>query len=199
MRVVAVGALVVLSRAVIQHDENGHTAEAVAPSPIPADPSPVARMDPSEGPRQVAARILTTYASYTTRPAEGAEASLRSLASESAADGLVATLRADLARLATGYPGGQTRLWTGILASRLWATATEARVELWFCRVVEPPGKAVYSEWRMAVVDLAWERDAWRLQRFEESDGPRPADLPGEPTGRDEHATALTGFEAVEP
>jgi hypothetical protein len=122
------------------------------------------------------------------------------MATSASAGGLVATLHADLTRLAAGYPGGATRVWVGPLAARESSvSASQAKVEVWFCRVVAPPGRPVYAEWPLGTFDLAWERDAWRLERFDEVLGPRPVALPGEGGADPEIASALEGFAAAGP
>ncbi|MCA1847354.1 MAG: hypothetical protein LC792_30055 [Actinobacteria bacterium] len=50
---------------------------------------------------------------------------------------------------------------------------------MWFAQVVAPPARPVYVEWLRETVDLRWERDGWRLDRLDETAGPRPLSLPG--------------------
>jgi hypothetical protein len=144
-------------------------------------------------------RMLAAYANYPTLTASEAETRLREIASNAATPRLVAELRGDLGRLAAGYPGGRTRLWVGPLATRETAVDEHRRtVEVWFSRVVAPPGREVYVEWRLGRLDLVWERDGWRLDGFDERAGPRPAALPGRADPPAEILSALDGF-ASEP
>ncbi len=140
-------------------------------------------------------RILAAYAGYPMLTASEAETSLREIASAEAATRLVVELRADLARLAAGYPGGRTRLWVGPLATRETVVDEHRRtVEVWFSRVVAPPRREVYVEWRLGRLDLVWERDGWRLDGLDEGAGPRPAALPGGADPAAEILSALDGF-----
>jgi hypothetical protein len=142
-----------------------------------------------------AQRILATYATYPGLPLAQAEASLRGMASIGAMDRLVGELDADLARLTAGYPGGPTRVWQGVLATRETGRDDHARrVRVWFTRVVAPPGRPVYVEWRLATLDLLWERDGWRLDGFDEIAGPRPLALPGTADSAEVIRSALDGF-----
>jgi hypothetical protein len=150
---------------------------------------------PAETARTTARRILAAYASYPTIGVDDAQRSVRELASGSAADRLAADVRADLARLAAGYPGGATRVWAGPLAMRETVVSPAGRrEEVWLARVVAPPGRVVYAEWRLATVGLVWERNGWRLDTFQEAVGPRPSVPPGSPEAPAEILTTLTGF-----
>lgn len=149
------------------------------------------------GSRRRRRRILATYATYPSLPLAEAEASLRGLTTIRTMDRLVGQLDADLARLAEGYPGGPTRLWQGFLASReTGADEYARRVEVWFARVVAPPARPVYVEWRLATLDLRWERDGWRLDGIEEAEGPRPFALPGSADRAEAILAAVDGFVA---
>jgi hypothetical protein len=146
-------------------------------------------------PIETARRILAAYASYPTIGVDDAESSVRELASGSAADRLAADVRADLARLAAGYPGGTTRVWAGPLAMRETVVSPVGRrEEVWLTRVVAPPGRAVYAEWRLATLGLVWERNGWKLDSFQEVVGPQPSAPPGSPESPAEILTTLTGF-----
>lgn len=194
VRVVAVASLVVLARTL-----TGHGGDPDRQSPPVMAQTVVAAMK-SETPAQAGQRILAEYAQYPALTGPEAEAALRDMASRAAAGALVAILHTDLARLALGYPGGPTRFWVGPLAAReLAGDESGAKVEIWFCRVVAPPGQQVYAEWRLGVIDLVWERDAWRLNGFDEIPGPRPAALPGEDDQAAEILAAIAGFEATSP
>lgn len=194
IRLVAVGALVVLARSLAGDGRDGGRSQTVRP-PQPLSAASVGEGTPRETPSHAGQRILAEYARYPLLPAPDAEAALRDTASRASADGLMATLQADLTRLAAGYPGGTTRVWVGPLAARESAVnANRARVEIWFCRVVAPPGRPVYAEWPLGRLDLVWERDAWRLDGFDEVLGPRPVALPGETGAAPEIASALKGF-----
>ena len=196
IRVVAVASLVVLARSLTGGgDSRAHDAPSTPPVPAASLGARAER----EMPSHASQRILAEYARYPSLSEPDAEAALRETASQASADGLVAALHADLTRLAAGYPGGPTRLWVGPLAARESAVAaSRAKVEVWFCRVVAPPGRPVYAEWLVGRFDLVWERDAWRLDGFDELPGPRPAALPGETTAP-EIASALAGFASAWP
>jgi hypothetical protein len=197
VRVLAVASLVVLARSLTGGGEERSQATPPPPS-LPAVTVPAG--SPPEKPRHAGQRILAEYARYPSLSGSDAEAALRDLASRGSADALVATLHADLARLEAGYPGGATRFSVGSLAAREVAVdENRAKVDIWFCRVVAPPGQAVYAEWRLGGIDLVWERDAWRLRGFEEVPGPRPAALPGEVDTPAEIVAALEGFEPAWP
>lgn len=145
--------------------------------------------------RAAGQRILDAYASYPSLGGAEAEANLRDLATTSAADRLAVDLRADLARLAAGYPGGATKVWPGPLAIReTVVNQSVRREEVWFARVVVPPGLPAYVEWRLATLGLVWERDQWRLDTFDEGPGPRPAEAPGGPDSAVELTGRLSGF-----
>lgn len=197
VRIVAVASLVVLARSLMGGGEN--RSRAAPPSPaVPAVTVPAG--GPREVPGHASERILAEYARYPSLTGPDAEAALRGMASSRNADALVATLHADLARLAVGYPGGPTRFWVGSLAVREVAVdESKAKVELWFCRVVAPPHQAVYAEWRIGVLDLAWERGAWRLDEFDEIPGPRPVALPGQADAAPQIVAILEGFQPVRP
>lgn len=150
---------------------------------------------PVETARVTARRVLAAYASYPSVNAADAEKSVRELASGAAADRLAADMRADLDRLAVGYPGGATRVWVGPLAVRETVMSPVGRrEEVWFARVVAPPDRDVYAEWRLATLGLVWEREAWRLDTFDEAAGPRPTLPPGSPDSPAEILTRLSGF-----
>ena len=68
------------------------------------------------------------------------------------------------------------------------------REEVWFARVVAPPDRDVYAEWRLATLGLVWEREGWRLDTFDEVAGPRPTLPPGSPDPPAEILTGLSGF-----
>ena len=195
VRVAAMVGLVVIARSL---PARGRAAPPTPPAaPGATTPAPVAA--PVQTARATANRILATYASYPTLSAADAEKSVRELASGAAADRLAADLRADLARLAAGYPGGATRVWVGPLAVREKVMSpVERREEVWFARVVAPPGRDVYAEWRLATLELIWERDGWRLNTFDEVAGPQPAVPPGSPDPSAEILTRLGGFSGEE-
>lgn len=185
IRVAAMVGLVVIGRSL----PAGGRAAPPAPPPQGIRPAPV------ETARAAGQRILDAYATYPSLGAAEAEKSLRDLATAAAADRLAADLRTDLARLATGYPGGVTRVWAGPLAIReTVVNQSVRREEVWFARVVVPPGRAAYVEWRLAVLGLAWERDRWRLDTFDEAPGPRPAEAPGGPDSPFDIIGRLDGF-----
>lgn len=153
------------------------------------------RSAPPETARAAGQRILVAYASYPSIGATEAEESVRELATAAAADRLAADLRGDLARLAAGYPGGSTKVWAGALAFRETVVSQFVRTEeAWFARVVAPPGRSAYVEWRQAVLGLVWERDRWRLDSFDEGPGPRPAEAPGAPDPATDLIRRLDGF-----
>ena len=164
--------------------------------PAPPAPSPQEiRPEAVETARAASHRILDAYASYPSLGAAEAEKSVRDLATAAAADRLAAELRADLVRLAAGYPGGTTKVWAGPLAIReTVVNQSVRREEVWFARVVAPPGRAAYVEWRLAVLGLVWERDRWRLDTFDEGPGPRPTETPGGPDSAVEIVSRLDGF-----
>jgi hypothetical protein len=163
-----------------------------APPPAAA---PTTGIMAREAPRTAASRILAAYASYPARDPAEVEKSMRDLASAAAAERLAADLHADLARLAAGYPGGATRVWAGPLAVRETTVAeNRRREEVWFARVVAPPGRDVYVESRLATLGLVWERDRWRLDTFDETAGPRPGATPGGVDPPAAFVAALSGF-----
>lgn len=191
IRVAAVALLVVIGR-MLPH---GRDRE-----PATADPASVSVSPPAEGPAKAGIRILAAYPRLAGLGAEQAESELRQVATSGDADRLVAELRDDRARLARGYPGGLTTFWVGALATRSTATdAARARIEIWFARVVAPPRLPAYVEWRLGRLEVAFERDAWRLSSFEDLPGPRPASLPGEADGSGEILTAVDNFEQARP
>jgi hypothetical protein len=199
IRVVAVAVLVVLARSLTGGGGSGGRSHT-APPPPPLPAASVGERTHRETPSNASQRILAEYARFPSLAAPDAEAALRDMASRASADGLVATLHADLTRLAAGYPGGTTRVWVGPLAARQSAVnESRAKVEIWFCRVVAPPGRPAYAEWPVGRFDLVWERDAWRLDGFDEVLGPRPAALPGETGTAPEIASALEGFSPAWP
>jgi hypothetical protein len=192
VRVLAVAVVVVLGRVLM-----GDGRSAARPVSPPAAPVVVA---PAETPTQAALRLLTGYARYPALGVEGAVRDLRQVSTTGAGDRLVAMLRDDFARLAAGYPGGPTRFWIGPLATRTTATdVAHARVEVWFSRVVAPPAKPVYVEWRLGVLDVVRERNAWRLDAIDERPGPRPDELPGEADGAAEIDSSLSRFVVALP
>ena len=86
-------------------------------------------------------------------------------------------------------------MWAGALAFRETVVSQSVRrEEVWFARVVVPPGRAAYVEWRLAVLGLVWERERWRLDTFDEGLGPRPAEAPGAPDPVTELIGRLDGF-----
>jgi len=185
IRVAAMVGLVVIGRSL----PAGGRAAPPAPPPQEIRPAPV------ETARAASQRILDAYASYPSIGPAEAEKSVRALATMAAADRLAADLRADLARLAVGYAGGATQVWAGPLAIRETAVNQSVRrEEVWFARVVVPPGRAAYVEWRLAVLGLVWESDRWRLDTFDEGPGPRPAEVPGGPDPVPELIGRLDGF-----
>ena len=193
VRVAAMVGLVVIARSL---PARGRAAPPLA-APGPTTPAPAPA--PVKTAQATARQILATYASYPSLSAADAEKSLRELASGAAADRLAADLRADLARLAAGYPGGATRVWVGPLAVRETVLSPVGRrEEVWFARVVAPPGRDVYAEWRLATMGLIWERDGWRLDTFEEAVGPRPALPPGSSDPPAEILIRLRGFTGEE-
>lgn len=196
IRVVAVAALVVLARSLTGGGGGaggGRSPDARPPQTLPA--ASVGERTPRETPSHASQRILAEYARFPSLALPDAEAALRDMASRASADGLVATLHADLTRLAAGYPGGNTLVWVGPLAAReSTVNASRAKVEVWFCRVVAPPGRPAYAEWPLGRFDLVWERDAWRLDGLDEVPGPRPAALPEETGAAPEIASALERF-----
>lgn len=196
IRIAAVTALVVVVRVVPGGAHDGKPA----PHPPAAATLTTPLVDRSvrETATAAAQRILATYATYSGMALAEAEASVRGMASIEAMDRLVSELDADLARLAAGYPGGPTRIWEGFLATRESDTGDDARqVEVWFARVVAPPGRPVYAEWRLATLGLLWERDGWRLNRFDDAPGPRPVALPGHADASEAIVSALDGFAAA--
>jgi len=196
VRILAVASLVVIARVVPGGPRRG--APAAQPAMAAAVPAAGQSLrSVRETPTTAALRILAAYATYPRLPLPEAEASIRGMATIRAMDRLVAELDADLARLAAGYPGGPTRVWEGPLATReIGADELSRRVEVWFARVVAPPGRPVYSEWRLATLDLLWERGGWRLDRMDEAPGPRPVRLPG---GADPAAALLTAVDGFTP
>jgi len=194
IRVAAMVGLVVIGRSL----PAGGRAAPPGPPPHEIRPARVEiRPAPVETARAASQRILDAYASYPRIGPTEAEKSVRDLATTAAADRLAADLRADLARLAVGYAGGATQVWAGPLAIRETAVnQLVRREEVWFARVVVPPGRAPYVEWRLAVLGLVWERDRWRLDTFDESPGPRPAEMLGAPDSAVELIGRLDGFSA---
>jgi hypothetical protein len=196
VRLLAVVSLVAIARVVPGVPRRG--APAAQPAVAAAVPAANQSARPvRETPTTAALRMLAAYATYPRLPQPEAEASVRGMASIRAMDRVVAELDADLARLAAGYPGGPTRVWEGPLATREIGTdELSRRVEVWFARVVAPPGRPVYAEWRLGTLDLLWERDGWRLDRMDEVPGPRPVWLPG---GADSAAAFLAAVDGFSP
>ena len=193
VRVAAMAGIVIIARSLPARGR----AATPAPSTAPGVTAPASATPPVETARVAARRILAAYASYPSLGADGAARSVRELASASAADRLATDVRADLARLAGGYPGGATRVWAGLLAMRETVVSPAGRSEeVWLARVVAPPGPAVYAEWRLATLGLVWERNGWRLDTFDEVVGPRPSVAPGSTESPAEILTTLTGFTA---
>src|SRR5581483_2484466 len=159
-------ALVVAARSVPVHRRSGPAVRSLQPTmTVPSAARTIAN-SPRETATAAARRIVVTFATYPAVPLAEAEASLRGMASIEAMDHLVGELDAELARLAAGYPGGPTRVWHGVLATSETGSDDHARhVQVWFARVVAPPARPVYVEWRLASLDLLWERDGWRLNR----------------------------------
>jgi hypothetical protein len=186
--------LVVVARAVPVHGGSSRTSPSSTPAMI-APPAVQVSGSPRETATVAARRILATYATYPGLSLAEAEASLRGMASIGAMGRLVGELDADLARLAAGYPGGPTRVWHGVLATRETGGDDHARrVRVWLARVVAPPGRPVYVEWRLATLDLVWERDGWRLDGLDETAGPRPLALPGSADSAEVVRSVLEGF-----
>ena len=107
VRVAAMVGLVAIARSL---PARGGAAPPKPPAaPGATNPAPISA--PVQTARATARRILAAYASYPSLSAAGAEKSVRELASSASADRLAADVRADLDRLAVGYPGGATKVW----------------------------------------------------------------------------------------
>ena len=197
IRILAVASLVIIGRALPGSPRRGAPPAQSALAAVVPDAGQPAR-SVRKTPTTAALQILATYASYPALSLPEAEASVRGLATIRSLDRLVAELDADMARLAAGYPGGPTRVWDGALATREIGNDEFARrVEVWFVRVVAPPGRPVYAEWRLATLDLQWQRDGWRLDQMDEAPGPRPVGLPGASDPAVSVHAALDGFTPV--
>jgi len=187
-------ALVVAARSVPVHRRNGPAAPSLPPTTVPSAARTIASAA-RETATAAAERIVATFATYPALPLAEAEASLRGMASIEDMDHLVGELDAELARLAAGYPGGPTRVWHGVLATLETGPDDHARrVQVWFVRVVAPPARPVYAEWRLASLDLLWERDGWRLHGYDETAGPRPLALPGTADSAEVILSGVDGF-----
>jgi hypothetical protein len=188
-------ALVVAARSVPVHRRSGPAVPSLPPTMTVPSAARTIATAPRETATAAARRIVVTFATYPAVPLAEAEASLRGMASIEAMDHLVGELDAELARLAAGYPGGPTRVWHGVLATSETGSDDHARhVQVWFARVVAPPARPVYVEWRLASLDLLWERDGWRLNRFDERAGPRPLALPGTADSAEVILSTVGGF-----
>lgn len=119
----------------------------------------------------------------------------RTMATTAAAEGLVASLKAQLTALRQGFTG-QVTYRVAPVATRVNPVGTdEVDVAVWYVGVVTAAGISPYEDWRTVRYRLVWERGDWRVAAEADTRGPRPAALPQlEPTPTAELEAALSGF-----
>lgn len=128
-----------------------------------------------------------------------AETIIRELASDAAADELVASTLNGLRQLRTVLAGGTgpVSYRQAALAWRVEAiTSTAARVAVWTVGVLSRDGVAPpQAGWSIATVDLVWERGKWRVASETDVPGPAPVlDDSTAPATSAQLDAALDGF-----
>jgi hypothetical protein len=75
------------------------------------------------------------------------------------------------------------------------AGATRAQVQVWSVVVLGAPGVGVpHQAWRTVTVDLAWERDDWKVDGWSSTPGPTPVLTDGADAASLEDLTTVTGW-----
>ncbi len=211
-----VASVVVVVVALARHNDTDPTPPTVPSRPTThPQPSPAATRAPSDaapadrasttfthdadGAADAALAYLAAGPSLATMDEREAVAVQRAMAASSAADELVAGLRAQRASLVDGFGPGPLRWWVAPLATSVTLGGPDtAEASVWYVSVVAPAGRPPYEDWRLARTELVWEDGTWRVASEHDGPGPRPGVLARpEPSSPAEMAGTLAGFEAV--
>jgi len=163
-------------------------------------PAPSVGRTPEGAARAAEAWVRSGRSLLATDPLT-AEQALRAMTTGADGDRLVTDTLTTLRQLRQKLAGGTgpVILHQAVLATRTSAaTADRARVELWNVSVLAREGIAPpQASWTTSTIDLAWERDGWRVSAVRVTPGPAPilsdASVPATAT---ELADALDGFGA---
>ena len=78
------------------------------------------------------------------------------------------------------------------------AEAERATVEVWSLLIIGAPAhSAPRQAWRTVTIELVWERDAWRVDRWDVAAGPTPALTPTAPISDIAHVTEVLSWSTV--
>ena len=148
------------------------------------------------GAKAAAAAYVRALGVLVSMDAPAAAAAQRTMASQGAAESLVADTLAKLAMLHERWPPRTVAYRVAPLAVRVVEEgAGLVRAEVWYVGVFSAPDLPTYEEWVTEDYRLLWERDDWRVAAHTSRPGPRPD------PGRQRGATAaeiearLVGFE----
>ncbi len=164
----------------------------------PEAPAPSVERTPEGAVRAADAWVRSGRSLMATDPLT-AEQAVRAMTTGADGDRLVTDTLTTLRQLRQKLAGGTgpVILHQAVLATRTTAAAPDrARVELWNVSVLAREGIAPpQASWATSTIDLAWERDGWRVSAVRVTPGPAPilsdASVPATAT---ELADALDGF-----
>lgn len=161
-------------------------------APLPPGRSPAAAV------RAADAWVRSGRSLLATDPLT-AEKTVRAMTTAAHGDSLVDERLTTLRQLREALAGGtgEVILHEAVLAFKVrTADADRARVDLWNVTVLARDGIAPpQSSWAISTVDLAWEREAWRIADVRVSAGPAPILADGAvPATAAQLEEALDGF-----
>jgi len=176
--------------------------EAAALSPLRATTMvagvPMGYRHDVEGARAAAVGFARAYGTLVALDEAGAVEARRTMASNGAAERLVADTRARLVAMRRSWPVGAISYRVAPLAVRVRMEGGDAAAaDVWYVGVVAARGVPTYEEWVTETYRLVWERDDWRIASDVETAGPRPDPGRQAPASPAELEARLVGFEAV--